>query len=424
MYEYPGVNILILSTREEQTVRILTNIRENYIKCHRVPELRILDPKGGDSSTLLRLKHSKSNVLALPHSMKALTGNPAQFIILDEMGYWDKEDPREIYAQAIARMGDKRDFMLYTISTLNGESIDDPTHPMGYRGSFFHYKWNQPWMRRNDPNKEAASFRFTYHVSPNLVHNIETIKAEILRMPGGSIDLFNELYLAIPRKVVGKAIFGNDFDASSHVLPDSKLMEMLNQDEPLFLCVDPGYRKKVAVLGQIDPNFPRLIYLRAWHATDTTLAQFMDQIKMKLQRTAPGWDVTYFMDVAGKQVNEQTGKTNGEIMAAKLGYMPIMKKQAIEPGIEIMRGFMQRRNAFFISDHPDCRMLVEALETGLVCQERNGVVLGVYRKDGLYEHFGDAARYPVYYLCSGLPPEAVTASGPGIMIAKSPYDFY
>ena len=385
MYEFPGIPILILSTREEQAARLLEDIRENYLTKHRVPELRKLDPKGGDSSTTLKLLYSQSKIIALPHSMKALTGNPAQFIILDEMARWDKDDPQTIYAEAVARMGDKRNFMLLNISTFHGESIIDPTSPTGYRGNFFHYKWNQSWLNRRKPEQNAASLRFTYHVSENLKHNIAPIKQEMCKTKSGEA-LFNEHYMGIPRKVGGLAIFGSDFDERAHVVPDNKILELLNPNEPVFLCVDPGYRMKAAVLGQLDPDHPRLLYIRAWTATDSTLSPFLDSVIMKTRRLLPGWDVFYMMDVAANQVNEQTDTTNAEVMAAKVGYMPVMQRQRREPGVSIMKSYMQRRDAFFISEHPDCKILVDAFNGGAVCEERNGIPTGAYAKDGYYEH--------------------------------------
>lgn len=411
MYEFPGCTVLILSTNEKQARRVLGYVRNRYIKCHVDPELRELDPKGGDSGTQLILKESGSTTLALPHSMQALTGNPADFIILDEMARWDKEDPATLYAEAIARTGDTGGSII-TISTFFGESIPDPTHPQGFRGNYFHYKWNQSWQKNHDPRKESLALRFTYHVSPELVKNIGHLKREIEKQGPG---YFEEHYCGVPRKMAGHAIFGSDFKPLIHIRPDKQIR--LNEAYPLFLCFDPGYLGQAAVLGQVDLDFPRLVYLRSYFAQKKTLSQFADSVLLKVMRDFPGWELTYMMDPQSKQTDKQTGITDAAELEAlinrRTGQFPhvLMVKQGIEPGVRIMRSFMHRVGGFEISDHPECVMLTEALQAGLVCIERNAVPLDAYKKDGYYEHPGDAARYPAYALTSGYTAESIGMQG-------------
>lgn len=415
MYEYPGINILILSTTEDQAARLLIAIRNNYIKCHREPLARELDPKGGDSSTLLRLKHTGSSILALPHSMKALIGNPARFILFDELAAWDKEDPAEMYAQGVARTGDKGGSIL-SISTFKGEGLPDPTVPRGYRGNYFHHKWAQTYAQRRDPNKTSVSLLYNLNVSPNLARDQKIIKAEMDKEQPG---LFEEHYMGVPMKRSGRAIFGTDFERKTHVTPDAQMP--ISPDYPLFLCFDPGYNMAAAVLGQLNEDVPSLMYLRSWTGKKQTVSEFIDSVLIKVKRQFPNFEILYFMDVAGRGHNDQTGTTNISVLASKIGYNPITQKQNIEPGVEIMRSFMRRRNGFYISDHKDCEILVEALESGLVCEERGGVLQSRYRKDGYYEHPGDAARYPAHYLCSGLTADVFQGTGSGFLIARSPY---
>ncbi len=417
LYEYPGVGILILSSREEQAQRIIYDIRNSFIKCHKVKELQDLDPKGGDSQSQLRIKQSQSSVIALPHSMRALTGNPARVVLLDEVARWESEDPRVIYSEAVARTGDKPGALIISISTFNGEGLTDPSHSHGYRGNFFHHHWEQSWLKRKDPNKIRASFRFTYHVSPNLLKTAPTVKAPLGPMPE---ELWNEHYMGIPRKVAGAPIFSGFFKPSQHIQKDNQMN--INENEPLFICFDPGDVKSAAVIGQLDPTAARLSYLRAYLSEKILFQTFVDTVLLKLKRQFPGYDYLFMMDANSDQKTGETPDTFASILANKIGYDPILHRQPIEPGVEIMRSFMKRTDGFQISDHPECAILVEALESGLICAERNGVSLRKYKKDGHYDHVGDAARYPAYYLSDGLVAGSLGNEGPGYYVANSPYD--
>lgn len=390
--------ILILSTIDTQARRVLDNIRDNLVQRFRLERYRGLRV---DNDTTLELRHNGSTIRALPHSLKALTGNPADLVILDEIAKWDRE-PHVLYAEALARTGATQG-RVFAISALLGEGQADPKEQTGFRGSFFHYQLLKTLAKRKDPHKNSAGARMTYHVSPKLCRNIDVIRSEM------DSALFEEHYLGIPRKAVGVPVFGADFSRKEHVKTDIELTNLLSLDEPLFMCYDPGLTKAV-VLGQLDLAGPRLIYLRAEVGRrEETFGDFVRRTWMKYSAEFRSYGFLLFSDVAGRKENDQTLVSNVEVIAAHTGQYPITQYQQIEPGIQTMRSFMRRRGEFFISEK--CAILIEAFETGLVHDERAGVRVEKWKKDGYYEHPGDASRYPVQYLTGGLPAETLAVTG-------------
>lgn len=419
LYEYPGISVLVLSTKDEQSERIIRGVRNQYIKCHKVEELRELDPKGGDAADKLILKQSQSTVIAVPHAMRAVTGNPARVVILDEMAYWDKEDPRALYAQAVARTGNFPGFIIVTISTFNGASRIDNEHPDGFVGNFFHHKWSTTFQNRHKRDKSSIAFRFTYHVSENLVKNIDIFRKEAVEK--GTMDNFNEHYMGIPRKMPGKLVFEH-FSRDQHVKPDPMVVQMLNPDEPLFLALDPGFTGQGAVLGQVDPRHPRILILRSYLAQKKDFPQFLDYVLLKVRREFPGWHLMPFIDIQAKQVNDQTAISNADIVYRKMQDYPVMNKYQVEPGIKVMRSYMRLIGGFLCSDHKDNQIFAEAMENA-VAQERNGVFILKYKKDGYYEHIIDPPRYAIHFLTSGQQVDTtpVGHGDQGYIVAISPY---
>jgi len=314
---------------------------------------------------------------------------------------------------------------MVTISTFNGASQQDKTQPQGFRGNFFHHKWKTSWDQNHHQNKKSVALRFTYHVSENLKTNINIIRKEMDEKLGPGA--FDEHYNGIPRPMVGKRLFGADFDPTHHIRDDVATLQQLNPDEPLFLCFDPGYTMQAGVLGQLDPDKPRLTYLRAWTATNKTFGTFIDEVLLKLRRiqALAGWDILFFVDLQAKQANDQTGETNANILFQKTNQYPVMKKRRIEPGVEVMRSYMRLKDGFVCSNHPDNKILADALQNA-VATERKGLFLGTYTQDGYYEHPLDAARYPADFLSNGMaadqtPPQLKESS---YTVAVSPYTGY
>lgn len=401
-YAFPGQNTLILSTIEDQAERLRQDIRDKLIKCHKVESLRDCDIDSA-SSGVLRIKENQSKIIALPHSIQAVTGNPAQTVILDEMEKWDKE-PAKIYAEAIARTG-KTGGRVFVISSVDLDGSPDPTLPEGYRGSFFYQMLAKDIRSRHDANKDTIAARLTYHVSPFLLKNIDKIKKEIVSSAG--IQYYNAHYLSIPRKAAGKAVFDGFFKRSMHVVQEQDVP--LNANEPLFLCFDPGLTK-AAVLGQLDPIGVRLIYLRCWMGDRTQLFQdFVKSVCIQTRRQFPHFEIQYFADVAAKQENNQTNLSNADIIGQITGQYPVVQYQLIAPGVQSIKSFMKRVDGFYISHL--CDFLPDAFESGLVAKETRGVPQEEWVKDGHWEHPGDAARYPVHYLTGGYSADALSQSG-------------
>lgn len=401
-YAFPGQNTLILSTIEDQSERLRQDIRDKLIKCHRVEENRELTIDSA-SEGKLKLKCNGSQIIALPHSIKALTGNPAQTVILDELEKWDKE-PAKIYAEAVARTG-QTGGRVFVISSVDTDGEEDLSQPQGYRGSFFYQMLKKDWKNRANPEKPTIAARFTYHVSPFLMNNIDKIRQEVISTTGE--QYFNAHYLSKPRKAAGKAIFDGFFKRDVHVRPEAEVP--LNPNEPLFLCIDPGLNK-AAVLGQLDPDHARLMYLRCWMAkADVLFGDFVQSVMIRARKAFPHFEIQYFADFAAKQQNNQTNLANADIIATITGQYPAFKYQHIAPGIQAMKSFMKRVDAFYVSDQ--CAILADAFESGLVAKEVRGVTQEEWVKDGHWEHPGDAARYPVLILCGGYSADALAASG-------------
>lgn len=386
-YAFPGSKGLILSTEQDQSKRLLLDVKEKLIQCHKVPELRSLSV---DNDHHLVIKETRSSIRALPHSIKAVTGNPADWIILDEMEKWDKE-PAKIYAEALARTG-KTGGTLLVISTVDQEGKSDPRSPEGYTGSFFYQMWHTDFVNRKLPEKSTIAARFTYHVSKFLLANIEPIRQEMIS--ANMEPYFRAHYLGIPRKAKGQPCFGSFFKRSIHVKPEQELP--INPQETLALCFDPGL-EKAAVLMQLDTSVPRLIYLRAYKGDRTQLFEtFVQSVHIQVRKAFPNFDVQYFADVASKKVNDQTLVANADIMARITHQYPVMEYQAVIVGIQIIKSFMRMMDGFYISDK--CEFIADMFESGLVSKVVNGVATEEYEKDGVWDHLGDSARYPVAYL--------------------------
>lgn len=402
IYEIPGSQVLILSTREEQAERLIRDIRELFILNNRIPELRKLSRKGGDTSDRLELQHNGSSILAVPHSMKAITGNPANVVLLDEVARWDKEEPATIYAEAVARTGDRHGQVI-SISTFNGQGYPDTTQPQGYRGNFFHYLF-QKTFPHIPTHPDTASIRFTYHVSPRLSDpkNHQSLKQELKSMGPG---YYEEHMLGIPRPQTGHALFAQHFDASQHIRSDNKLKELIDENFPLALCFDPGWNRQAAVLAQFIPDRPQILYLRTFIGEKLDLGKFIDVVLSKVWREFPGFPIQYFMDVAGRQTNKQTGLTDVTILEHKTNQYAYTLKQLVAPGVQLIISYMNKTNGLLISDHPSNTILIEAFQS-IPAKLRNDVPQMEYEKEGYLEHPTDCARYILYALSSALPPDA------------------
>lgn len=396
MYAYPGCQVLFLSTIEEQAQKVLEKLREVFIKRCNVPSLRELST---DSADKLQLAETNSKFLALPHSIKALTGNPARLVILDEFAKFDRS-PALIEAEAIARTG-KTGGQVLKISTLFGEGYSDPKSPMGFKGNYFHYLLQRAQENRRNEKKVSISASFTYKVSPYLVANLPAIKDDILQK-GGNMAYFNEHYLGIPRKTIGNPVFAEDYSEKDHYRPDKEVP--LNSLLPLFVSFDPGLTK-ACVVGQVDTNKLRLVYLRAYKGDRTeTFEEFVKKCWAKVRKAFPHWALDVHCDVAGRRQNDQTLQTYTAIISNITNQFPTTLYQNIEPGIQILRSFMHRRDGFYVSH--EASWLHNAFLHGLIYKPPSTTgAQEVYVKDGDFEHVGDACRYPVYSIMNGHTPE-------------------
>lgn len=386
-YAFPGSKGLILSTEQDQSKRLLLDIKEKLIQCHRVPELRELSV---DNDHHLVIRETRSAIRALPHSIKAVTGNPADWVILDEMEKWDKE-PAKIYAEALARTG-KTGGMLLVISTVDQEGKSDPKSQEGYTGSFFYQMWHTDFINRKQLEKATIAARFTYHVSPFLLANIGPIRQELIN--SNSEPYFRAHYLGIPRKAKGKPTYGDFFKRTMHVQDEQNLP--LNAQESLSLCFDPGLNK-AAVLMQVDVTVPRLIYLRAYMGDRTQIFEdFVKSVWIRVRRDFPNFDIQMFSDVAAKKLDDQTLIANSDIISRVTYQYPIMQYQEVKTGIQIIKTFMKMVDGFYVS--AKCEFIADMFESGLVQKEINGIPQEEYAKDGYWEHLGDCSRYPVAYL--------------------------
>lgn len=392
----PGSKILILSTNESQSQRLLEDIEQKLIKQCRVPEYRNLSTA---SQSLLQLAENNSTIKAVPHSIRAVTGNPADLVILDEIAKWDKA-PDKIYAEAVVRTG-QRGGRVVAISAIDEEGMKDDKVPSGFRGSFYDFIWTEDWLGRKE-SKDNAAVNFSYHVSPYLTNNHDVIKRELQKAGKGYYEAH---MLGVPRKSSGMPVFQSTFKPDIHVKTDEEIAGLLNPQSSLFLCFDPG-KNKAAVLGQLDPFQVRLVYLRAWIDLDTQFfGEFVKSVWLKSLKEFAGFHIDVYADTASKQTNSMVDDTYAKIIQAETGVYPIMEYQHVDPGIMAMESFMRRVDGFYVST--GAPLLIDALSTGLVRQERAGQYLTAYKKDGFYEHVGDCARYPVLHITSGYSAQSL-----------------
>lgn len=394
----PGAKILILSANEEQAQRVLADIRDKLIKKATLPELHELDK---DSVQVIKLAATRAQIKAVAYSIKAVTGNPADFVLCDEPARWGK-DADKVYAEAVARTG-KTGGKVICISSSDEEGHADSRSPQGYRGNFYDYSWNLDFLERSDPNKESAAIKFSYHVSPFLVKNEPRLRKEYEKRGRG---YFEAHMLCIPRKVSGIPVFQDDYEPKEHVISEERITRLLSPRHPIFVCYDPG-PTKACVAGQLDIDHGRLLYLRSYLArTDKSFTQFVEETYQKIARDFGEYGLEVYADVASKHVQDQINVTPANDIYDITGLYPIMEYQHIGPGIDIIRSFMQRRNSFYLSDHEDNQYLRDAFSTGLVWEERQNRIIddpknAKYKKDGTYDHIGDAARYPPAYITGG-----------------------
>lgn len=399
-------DILILSTVEAQSRRLLTDMKTILIPSFRDENLRELSTDAADQVTFA---HLGTSIKAFPHSIQAVTGNPAGVVILDEVAKYEK-DADVIHAEAVARTG-KTHGKVLSISTFFGGSAQDPQQPKGYRGNMFHFKWSQHWKDMHNPHKETIALQFIWKASPPLVANIETLKAAMAE------EFFKEHYEGVPRKEAGIALYGADFSKKDHVKLPSEIP--LNDRIPLFLCYDPGLMKG-AVLGQLDLDAMRLMYLLDFLSdARMTWEEFVRSVFYQCRKRFKFYDIQLFCDVAGNQKNRQTNDTDIEVISRVCNQWPESEYQNIAPGVQVQKSFMKLRNAFYVST--ECRYLSDAFESGLVREERAGILQDVYKKDGYWEHVGDAARYPVYSLTGGYTAQSLEPHSQGIEIQQTPY---
>ena len=404
---YPGSRILILSSTEEQANRLLDDIKVKFMATVVLDEFELTDK---DNTRYLRLSANRSTIKALPHSIKAVTGNPADLVICDEMGIWSEskgshDDPASIYAECLVRTG-RTGGKILNISTFRGEGKPDRTADKGYVGNFFNYLWNEVFKTKGNADKESIAVKFNVTVNPYLLKNLPALTEELKKLGKGE-EYVREHYWNEPRKSAGSPLFRAEFRREYHIKPHTEIIaHKLNPDHPLFLCFDPGL-KKAAVLGQADLDHPRLIYLEAWlHDEQTSPQNMIKSIYGYCLRAYPDFFIQIFCDVAGRKKNDQTYLSWEEIIYHETNQWPTSKYQHISPGIQLMKGFMRRVDGFYVSDKAP--LLIDAFETGLVRHTQASIEQEFYMKDGYWEHVGDAARYPPYFLFGSLVPDGTT----------------
>lgn len=182
-------------------------------------------------------------------------------------------------------------------------------------------------------------------------------------------------------------VFGN-FDVQIHVreeLPPAGAMDVASvKAQGLFLGIDFGYRNPFVCLWIVRDRLGRSLVIDEYVKSEEQVVDHLKEITSRHH----GEVRRVGCDPAGSARNEQTGKSNIELLRAA-GFKVGHKSSRIVDGIETIRaGLRSGTGEVTLFIHPRCKQLIQAMRTYRYGDGRSETP----EKDGP-DHLIDALRY-------------------------------
>ena len=245
-------------------------------------------------------------------------------------------------------------------------------------------------------SKDPAFRRFDIHYSQNPFKDENWKKEAFSGLKDAAVQQEYELnFLAANTNRIY-----NDFNTAIHV------KELIaNPNQPLYVGWDFGYNRPAIVFVQLDGN--KIKVLGSKMGYKTVLEHFIQSTFSLQSMVAEGiTDVRDFCDIAGKQKNAQTGKSDVQIlnsMLIKIGRMAHCRKTVnIEEGHNLIRQFLtglRGGEPLFQIDPRYNAHLIEALNGGYHYHGTNQRICGCGTNEfgeiesDLFKHNCDCLRY-------------------------------
>lgn len=419
----PGRKIWIVSDTYELADRVFLEIFHILVN-----ELKFIK-KGS-----LGQASSKERYIKLPNGSliqaktcehrETLVGESLDLIIWDECGL--TPTGKDIWFQELRPCLTDRKGSAVFISTPRGRNYFFDFYQLGQEALDLRKKINDPFYHLTDEERmklDWASFKYSsYENTKDKGGYLDAGEIDAARMQTPKLR-FKQEYLADFDAVADRAFPG--FNQSIHVVD----YEYNRKNGPVYASLDFNYATPCTTLyAQIDQDANIMIFDEYWppEAAVNTHQQAQQLLYMDQQL---GQTIDKVVaDIAGKQVNPQSGRSSWDDLAT-WGIYPVGKKQKVEVGCDLVRlwleypalneknepvtdenGEIKYYPKLFISRK--CKALINALETAKFPMRRQlGVLQEGYVEDGIVDGPLDALRYLLVYLLhdAGQEPRILTA---------------
>ena len=194
-------------------------------------------------------------------------------------------------------------------------------------------------------------------------------------------------------------VFGKSFSVSFHAT-DQDLCAMWNKRYPIVRGWDFGFHGNACILIQDDWDRKQIRIMKCFFEKFSLLTAWAKDVLMQCEKLFPGAKFEDYCDIAGNQMNKQTGRTDIDELRALGVRNPMAKKSAIRDGINLIDKLLQHNRAgrpYLLIDKKNARKVFQAFSVGY-CYDK--VKFDEIVKDGNYDHIMDALRYAMIHIRS------------------------
>ena len=385
---------------------------------------------------IIKFPDTGSQITAMSSHPDAARSIAANFIMGDELGFWEK--PRETF-QALKPTLEQRGKFFGISSAAEGffkELVLDipdaggdppPGHPFVIPGRGVVAPQNLVIGNRAETSDDGLEV----DVAESGLVSQAAIAPEpfaVWNNPGNGFTIVAAHYTADPRKNTpewleremkgitrsawlqeyemqfnvhqGRPVYANEW-APSLMLRKRVTVE---RQRPIWVSLDFGYHHPAMVCGQMK-NGLQMAVMRSFQGSAVQFDFFMYQVISLLKEWFPKRDLNpnardfiWCCDKSGLQKQSLTGENEIRILKQQFGIHAKWKAHNIEAGLDIVRGFMSRtykgEPCFVVDDHPSNGLLIKAFEGGYSypSEQKGKLHKDEPVKDNVHDHVMDCVR--------------------------------
>lgn len=201
-------------------------------------------------------------------------------------------------------------------------------------------------------------------------------------------------------QVKGFPIFKKDFSEDLHV-SELDLIKNWNPKFPIVRGWDMGWHGNSCTLLQDDWDRRQIRVMKVFFQKHVLFEKWVEDVRDQCYMMFPDCcEYQDFSDVAGNQVDHQTGLTDNQVFKS-LGIITNSTRADISPGLQLISTLLRRNSGgkgYMVFDKVGCKHLIQALKAGY-CHEKEKFGDGYQIvKKGIYHHIMDSFRYALMHI--------------------------